>query len=745
MRLVSRRARKREPGQREPAPAPSPGSGPREARRRPRAALVAAVAVLLVVVAFGVSPWTRRAPRPNLLLVTIDTLRADHVGAYGYAQPTTPTLDGLARRGARFDRVQAAAPLTGPSHATILTGHYPPAHGLRDNGRLTIDPKVETLAERLKGAGWRTAAFVAAYPVAGSFGFARGFDRFDEGLAVAEPGRVAERPGSAVAEAAIGWLRAQKDAPEPFFAWVHFYDPHLPYAPPEPYGGRFASRYDGEVAFADAQFGRVLDALREIGREEQTIVVVLSDHGEGLGEHGETSHGLLLYESTLRVPLLIAGPGVAAGRVVHERVGTVDVAPTVLGLLGVPGAQGLPGRSLRAALAGEPLRREALYAESLYGRLNCRWAAQRALTDGDRKLVTGGAQELFDLASDPGELRNRAAHDGLEADRLRRGLERAVEAMAPGGDRVRRAAVTPQQAEELRSLGYVAGGGGGGGALDDPSLPDPRPRVQRLERLEAIEYAAGPALRPALGEALRLAEAEDGNPFAHLVLAGLAARAGELPLAEEALGRSLALDPERTLVRTQLGTLLRRRGKLAESERELRRAVEEGPAEDWTARVGLAETLLAEGKLGDAEKLLSTVLAAAPEHTLALAAAGRLRVLQGRGDEALATLEHAALGGDADAVLELADAELALGRVGPAQAAAERVLARSKGHPWALAIAGHAVVLAGERERGLRLLERALAAGPRRARVWQRLGAAFEAAGRRDLAARCRAATADGR
>jgi arylsulfatase A-like enzyme/Tfp pilus assembly protein PilF len=719
-----------------------PAAPPR--RRRWLAAGVALVAVLAV--AAGVWLWVgRTVRRPNLLLVTIDTLRADHVGAYGYAPAPTPVLDGLARRGVRFDAVQTAAPLTGPSHATILTGQYPPVHGLRNNARFTIDAKATTLAERLKRAGWRTAAFVAAYPVAAAFGFGRGFDTFSEGLTEAKPGYVAERRGDAVADAAIAWLQSLRGTAAPFFAWVHFYDPHLPYDPPQPYRGRFASAYDGEIAFADAQLGRVLDELRASGREADTVVLVLADHGEGLGDHGEAAHGLLLYESTLRVPFVAAGPGVRPGLVVRQRVGTIDLVPTALALLGLPAAGDLPGRSLKPLLAGKTLQGETLYAESLYGHLACRWATLRAFTDGDSKLVTGGSPELFDLASDPREERNRAAADPARAAQLHQALDAALAEMAPGGDRIRTATVTTEQLERLRSLGYVAGGGGAEGALDDPSLPDPRPRVHLLERLEAIEYAAGASLRPALAEALRIAEQEDGNPYAHLVVAGLASRGGELALAEEALTRSLALDPGRTLVRAQLGALLRRRGKLADSERELRLAVAEGPADDWTVQVGLAETLIEERRLDEAEAILSRVLAASPNHEAALAARGRLRVLQGRGDEALAALERAASGGRIDAVLELADAELSLGRTESAREAAGRVLERSNAHPWALGIAGHALVLEGQKEEGLRLLERALEAGPRRARVWQRLAAGFEAAGRGDLATRCRASAARGR
>src|SRR5262245_37556413 len=242
--------------------APAAAATPR-APRRGSVHVIAAVVIAAGVAAGGALLWrTLRPHPPNLLLVTIDTLRADHVGSYGAANAATPILDGLAQRGVRFESAHAAVPLTGPAHATILTGLYPPVHGVRENVNFLLDPRKQTLASRLKAAGYETAAFIGAYPVVSGFGFGRGFDHFDEEL---HPnpgiGQGAERPGNEVADAAIAWLtRARKG---PFFAWVHFYDPHTPYAPPPPYGERFAERpYDGEIAFADAQLGRVLASLR---------------------------------------------------------------------------------------------------------------------------------------------------------------------------------------------------------------------------------------------------------------------------------------------------------------------------------------------------------------------------------------------------------------------------------------------------------------------------------------------------
>ncbi|PYR28263.1 MAG: hypothetical protein DMF98_03410, partial [Acidobacteria bacterium] len=317
--------------------------------------------------------------RLNLLLITIDTLRADHVGAYGAPTGATPVLDALASRGVRFDQVQTAAPLTAPSHATILTGQYPPSHGVRGNVVFTLDATHLTLATRLKARGYRTAAFVGAYPVAAAFGFAQGFDVFDEEFHETSPiDQGAERRANEVADAAMRWLAldtGRENRQAPFFAWLHFYDPHAPYDPPKPFAERFAGRpYDGEIAFTDAQIGRIFDALRASGHDQDTVVMVLADHGEGLGDHRELTHAVLIYQSTMRVPFIVAGPGVQRGRVVRARVATVDVVPTALSTLGIQPDGNLIGRDLRPLMNGRSIPSDPFYTESLFGRLNCHWA-----------------------------------------------------------------------------------------------------------------------------------------------------------------------------------------------------------------------------------------------------------------------------------------------------------------------------------------------------------------------------------
>src|SRR6185436_8945911 len=339
---------------------------------------------------------------------------------------------------------------------------------------------------------------------------------------------------------------------QPFFGWLHFYDPHAPYDPPSPYRGRFASPYDGEIAFTDAQIGRVLDALRTSGRDRDTVVMVVADHGEGLGDHNELTHAVLTYQSTMRVPWIVAGPGVPASRLVQPRVATIDVVPTALGLLGVDADRSLLGRDLRPLLNGRAVASDPFYQESLFGRLNCHWAAIRGWVTDDWKLITGASPELYNLADDPGELKNLAASDPGRVTRMTEDLQRGMQRLAPGGDRAQPHAASAEQEERLRSLGYTAGSGGSG-LLDDPSLPDPRTHVELYDRLQAATVAQGPALAAAFEEVQRITKLDPGNPFAFGTLASMAYRHGSLPIAADAFARALALDPDRPGVRQNYG------------------------------------------------------------------------------------------------------------------------------------------------------------------------------------------------
>jgi len=724
------------------ANAPTNGStnAPANPPVRSRRAVAAALALLVVAAAGSLIWYARRAPRgPNLLLITIDTLRADHVGAYGAAEARTPRLDALATGGVRFEQAQSSAPLTGPSHATILTGQYPPLHGVRDNIVFVLGDKQRTLAEILKDNGYRTAAFVGAYPVAAAFGFRQGFDVFREDFKESPiPGAGAQRRANEVADDAIPWLTAKEKAP--FFAWLHLYDPHAPYDPPEPFKSEFPGHaYDGEIAFTDAELGRVLDALKAAGLAENTVVAVVADHGESLGEHGELTHAVLIYEATLRVPFLLAGPGVPTGVVVKPRVGTIDLVPTVLRLLGLDPPADLPGRDLRPAFRGERLAQDPHYAESIFGRLNCRWSSLRALTEGDYKLVEGSRTELFDLARDPRESQNLAAQEMDRVGKMRATLRAAISKMAPSGDSARTAAIAPDQEAMLRSLGYISGSGGAGD-LDQPGLPDPRDRVHLYERLQVIQRPQTMTLDQALDEAKDISAQDPENPFAYQTVASLAYRTGRLGQAARSYRRALELDPDRPSIRQNFGKLLRELGRFEESEKELRLAVEQTDAEDVRTRSSLAQTLLARGKTEEAGKLVEAMEKQSPKDPDVRRARGLLLIAEGRLDEAASPLSDAAVGPDADPLAELAEAWLSKGDIGRAQAAAEAALKRLPGQPWATGVLGHALVLEGRREAGLEALKRGVAARPKRPQAWRTLAAGFAAARDEASAEACRRA-----
>ena len=356
----------------------------------------------------------RERPPLNVILITLDTTRADHLGCYGSRAGATPAADRLAARGVRFEQADSVVPLTLPSHATLLTGLLPQRHGLRVNGGGTLRGSVETLATVFFRHGFRTGAFVGSSILDHRFGLGRGFGVYDDAVTIDPQGASesldAERAAGAVADLALGWLR--QTGPRPFFAWIHFYDAHAPYAPPQPYRSRFASSpYDGEIAYADSQVARILDFLDRAGLRDHTIVVIAGDHGEGLGDHDESTHGLLLYESTLHVPLIIAAPGLRA-HVVHESVSTTDVAPTLAALAGVPmNVVRLDGRDLSANLVQqrEPAPRD-IYAETQYPR-TFGWSDLGTLRREGKKLISGKLDELFDLNSDPHETTNIVQRD----------------------------------------------------------------------------------------------------------------------------------------------------------------------------------------------------------------------------------------------------------------------------------------------------------------------------------------------
>jgi arylsulfatase A-like enzyme/Tfp pilus assembly protein PilF len=477
-----------------------------------RCAKVLAVATAITACR-GTEPPRLDAPR-NVILVTIDTLRADRVGIDGGPRGLTPTLDELGRNGAVFLDATAHAPLTVPSHASILTGRYPTAHGVHDNAGFVLSDRVPTLATLLHAAGYKTAAFVSSFVLRGSTGFARGFDVYDDRFAGMGRAHLTvsslERRAPETAREAARWVAS---APRPFFLWVHFYDPHAPYDPPPAFAAKFPGRpYDSEVAAADFGVSLVVDALSP-ERRRDTVVVVTGDHGESLGEHGESEHGILLYDATLHVPLVMQGPGVPAGVTGRQQVRHVDIVPTVLGLLKVKAPAPLDGVNLLTPGAGTDRGRsgdragtergrsgdgagtergqsgdgggtdrgrmrtrpaELSYAESRFGELHFGWAPIRSVRDGAWKFIDGPDPELYDLKSDRDERDNRRPSREATATGLARAL---AEIASRGGAASTPATVDAETAQRLRSLGYI----GGSMTLSGQAGADPKQEIANYE------------------------------------------------------------------------------------------------------------------------------------------------------------------------------------------------------------------------------------------------------------------------
>jgi choline-sulfatase len=689
------------------------------------------LAAAVALAAACAAPAPPAAPR-SLLLVTLDTLRADRLGAYGSPRGLTPNLDRLAREGVRFASASCAAPLTLPSHATLLSGLLPPRHGLHGNGTGRLPDDVETLATRLAAAGYRSGAFVGAFVLDHRFGLERGFGVYDDEIpqrAGAAAGLEAERPGREVVDRALAWLARAGSGP--LFLWVHLFDAHAPYAPPEPWRTRHAEApYDGEVAEVDAQVGRLLAALAAAGRRGDTVVAVVGDHGEALGEHGEPTHGLLLYEPTVAVPWLVAAPaGITPGSVVRTPVGLADVAPTLAGLVGHPwtGAR-LDGRDLSAALAAarEPEAAD-LYVETDYPAI-FGWSPLAALRRGDRKWIAAPRPELYDLASDPGEARNLAADErraGAELDRALEALRAAARVAAPAaGDEETRA--------RLAALGYVSGTATGQGPRPDPKdhvaafarLEAARAELERgrfagataeLERLVA-EEPDNPVFRGTLAEARRragasaeaLAErkralaAAPGDAQGWYNLAAALVENGRPAEAEEALAEALRLEPRYAEGWNLLGIARTRRGEERGAAEAFARALDLAPASAATAN-NLGNALRVLGRFDDAERVYRRSLEIDAGGADAWNGLGTVEVERGRPERALPLFGRA---------LELApkrhevvfNQALALdqmGRTEGAAAAYRDFLQRTEGDP----------AYAGQRDAARRLLDRLAASG----------------------------------
>jgi len=479
------------------------------------------------VPAEAAGPPTRIDAIHNVLLVSIDTCRADHLSCYGYQRSTTPNIDGVARDGAMFKSALTPVPLTKPAHCSMFTGTYPSTHGVHFNSSSEhLAASHATLAKVLRPAGYQTAAFIGGFPLDARFGLNRGFDTYDghfdnSGSKALDQEHDAEK----VSRRALAWL--EDHAQKPFFLFLHFYDAHVPYVPHPPYTSPYADDpYAGEIAYIDHCIGQVLDRLRALGVYDNTLLIITGDHGEGLGEHGETKHGYFVYQSTLHVPLVVRAPRCRQGIEVDGNVSLVDIVPTVLDLVGLKVPASVEGVDLRAALEGGPApdRRRPVCAESLEAStFGC--SPLHGIVEGTWKYIMAPRPELYDLAHDPGERTNLESKEVQVAKRLRGRLEamfQELEAAAPPRVATR---VDPEALMRLQSLGYVGGGATPPASILDTKREDPKdflPVYQHIDKAMTL-FSADHRSEAAKKEVLEVVASRPDLLWAHKQLAGMAA------------------------------------------------------------------------------------------------------------------------------------------------------------------------------------------------------------------------------
>jgi arylsulfatase A-like enzyme/cytochrome c-type biogenesis protein CcmH/NrfG len=621
--------------------------------------------------------------RPNILLITIDTLRADRVG-----RGLTPAIDALAARGIRFTHARSAVPLTLPSHVSIMTGRLPPAHGIRLNGDAGLGD-TPTIARVLHDAGYRTGAFVGAYVLDRRFGLGDGFDVYDDRVHRDPSGNQqleAQRRGDAVVDAALGWLNSNVKDPRPFFAWVHLYDPHTPYEPPPEYlekAGR--NPYDGEVAFADLQVGRLLDWLSASKLTANTVVTIAGDHGEGLGDHGELTHGMLAYDSTLRVPLVLAVPN-RDPAVDEAPVSLVEVAGTLLQLAG----RQLPGGMHPGSLvAGEASEHEA-YAETRYP-ASAGWHPLAALADERWKLIQSSELELYDVAADPSETINLAASKGSVVDAMRQRLATLGTATAAATA----TAVPSDAAERLRALGYVSGSASP--SADADSAPNPARHIAAWNTFEKeLTRLTGGDARGALPG-----------------LAGLARAFPDAPVFQATHARAL-----------------KETGRVRDAVDVYRRAVRRWP-QDASLYHDLAVAADAAGLHAEAARAEQASLALQPSNPAAANGLGLLQVQAGKTVDAVPSFEAAVKGDPTNAAYwtNLGNARRDLGNAEAAETAYRKALDADPRSRDAANGIGVLLVQSHRAAEAVPWFERALAGSPRFVEAVLNLGIAYQESG----------------
>lgn len=578
-------------------------------------------------------PAQALGPRPSFLLVTLDTTRADALSPYGGPPNATPMIGQIAAEGVRFDRAYTVTPLTIPAHSSLHTGLLPPRHGVRDNGDAFLSPAANTLAERLRGAGYRTMASVGAEVTSHHWGFDQGFEAFFDDLAPVATGDRwrAERPAGDVVDDALGWLQPTLASKEPFFAWVHVFDAHHPYAPPPPFDSDYEKRpYLGELAYIDSQLSRLYGALQLAGALESTWIILVADHGEGMGDHGEGTHGLLLYDATTRIPLIIRPPGGGGGAPVAAAVSMVDLAPTVLAAAGIPVEDTLDGVNLLPLMAGEqPAAERSVYVESLYGWRHFGFAPQRALVDSQHKLIDSTTPEVY-RGKDGGDAVNLAPTEPALTQGLLARMDSLAAGLLPLVELAGDVNLDADRAAQLVALGYVVGDATAAGADTAPfrgALPDPNPADPTLNAAERAR-----------------ALIRDGQPEAAL----------------EIVNSALERNPKQgDLLRTRVD-LLTAVGRRDEALAEAQRLDAEAPTSQL--KLSLAELAFQRGDPEEGERMIRAALAIDPYLAVAWRRLLHQRFMVGDLPRLAAAVKEAELSVPEDPTLPVMQGVLAMGQ-----------------------------------------------------------------------------------
>ena len=723
--------------------APQEKSAPSAARRGrgrllgPAFGVLLLAAVLVFVVRFQPAP----AHAARLILISIDTLRADHLGCYGYEAARTPNIDRLAEEGTLFENAATATPLTLPAHSSIFTGRTPLHHGIIDNFGFRLAASEVTLAEKLAARGMATGGFVGSFVLDSRWGIARGFrtyfDRFDAPSESATTLSSHQRPADQVLEPALRWMQEQGEAP--FFAFVHFFDPHTPYAPPagfrEAFGDDDLGRYDGEIAFVDEQVGRLLSFLKDRRLYDDSLIVLLGDHGESLGEHGEAGHGLFVYDSTIRIPLLVKGPGVAAANRVPGQVRSIDVMPTILDLLSVEPPPGIDGVSLRALLEGRERGLDITgYVESHYARLHFGWAPLRGLRNESFKFIDAPKPELYDLGADPHERENLASEKAAAVAGLSGELERLRRGEA---SRAETAPVDPETEERLRSLGYITATAKSIPATEDRLLPDPKDKIGTFNRFtEATianitgDFETASSL---LGSFL---EDDPDVMVAYITLGNIRLQRQDYLGAEEIFRRALARNDGGIEANYGLALAYKGQGKLPQAASGFERVLELD-RNQVRAFYQLAEIRLAQRRPAEAERLLRERLSVESDSSLRLVLADAL-LSQGKRDEAWTALREAERDDDTNAVVQLNIGNLLLedGKVDEAVVHYRRAQSLDSKDAQIANALGNALARRGEDAGALEAFRKATELDPEFAPAQNNLGIALARNGRPEEAER---------